>query len=73
MHLLVPSERNGAVARMKPRWWTCGCGNKNVTRDLGKPVCDGCGKAAGFAVEPPRGQAGFDFGPEPAGKTGYEE
>ncbi len=48
---------------MKPLWWTCGCGRKNVSdRSKGKPVCKGCGKAATFDVGPPKGQGGFDFG-----------
>lgn len=47
---------------MKPKWWTCGCGRKNVTRDLGTPVCEGCGKPAAFTIGAPRGQGGFDFG-----------
>lgn len=46
---------------MKPKWWTCGCGRKNCTRELGTPVCDVCGKPALFTVEPPKGQGGFDF------------
>lgn len=47
---------------MKARFWTCGCGRKNVTRERGTPKCDGCGKDAKFSVPPPKGQAGFVFG-----------
>jgi hypothetical protein len=47
---------------MKPRFWTCGCGRKNVTRERGTPVCEGCGKVAQFTIAPPKGQGGFDFG-----------
>lgn len=46
---------------MKAKWWTCGCGKKQVHRGLGTPVCVACGKRAMFTVEPPRGQGGFDF------------
>ena len=46
---------------MKPRFWTCGCGRKNVTREPGTPQCAGCGKPAQFSVAPPKGQGGFDF------------
>ena len=46
---------------MKPRWWTCGCGRKNVTRERETPKCVGCGKDASFTVAPPKGQGGFDF------------
>lgn len=46
---------------MKAKWWTCGCGKKQVHRGLGTPVCEACGKRATFTVEPPRGQGGFDF------------
>ena len=49
---------------MKPRFWTCGCGRKNVTRERGTPVCEACGKVAKFTVAPPKGQGGFDFGAE---------
>lgn len=47
---------------MKTRWWTCGCGENNVTRTLGTPVCRACGKEATFTVQPPKEQGGFDFG-----------
>ncbi len=46
---------------MKPRFWTCGCGRKNVSRETGRPKCVGCGKDAAFAIEHPRGQGGLDF------------
>jgi hypothetical protein len=46
---------------MKPRWWTCGCGARNVTRELGTPVCAACSKPASFTIKPPQGQGGFDF------------
>lgn len=61
---------------MKPVWWTCGCGQRNCSRGPGKPVCcrEDCGKQAGFAINPPKEQAGFDFGGEsPPRPTGYEE
>jgi len=51
---------------MKPRWWTCGCGEKNCTRELGTPACAGCGKLAEFTIEPPKNQGGFDFGRFPS-------
>jgi hypothetical protein len=47
---------------MKPRWWTCGCGHRNCSRETGTPVCAGCSKPAGFSVAAPKNQGGFDFG-----------
>lgn len=47
---------------MKAIWWTCGCGKRNCAREHGTPVCAACGKPSGFRREPPRGQAGFQFG-----------
>jgi len=47
---------------MRTRWWTCGCGWRNCTTELGTPVCAECRKPASFTVEPPKGQGGFDFG-----------
>jgi hypothetical protein len=47
---------------MKARWWTCGCGRKNVSRGIGVPKCAACGKDARFSIDPPKGQNGFDFG-----------
>jgi len=55
-------------AEMKPVFWTCGCGKKNVSRERGTPACEACGKRATFTVEPPKGQGGFDFGSD--GKVG---
>ena len=46
---------------MKPRWWTCGCGQRNCTRELGTPVCSECHKPAAFRIEPPEGQGGLQF------------
>lgn len=46
---------------MKPLWWTCGCGARNCSRDLGTPVCGSCEKPAKFTVRPPEGQGGFAF------------
>ena len=47
---------------MSTCFWTCGCGRKNVSREPGRPTCDGCGKPAKFAIAAPPGQGGFDFG-----------
>lgn len=59
---------------MKPVWWTCGCGQRNCTREPGTPVCsrEGCGKPAKLTIDPPKEQSGFDFG-QPPRRTGYEE
>lgn len=47
---------------MKPIWWTCGCGLKQLSYGFGTPVCKGCEKPAGFSIDPPKEQAGLDFG-----------
>lgn len=46
---------------MKLRWWTCGRGQKNCSREMGTPVCSACEKPAAFTIQPPKGQSGFDF------------
>jgi hypothetical protein len=50
------------------RWWTCGCGHRQVSHVIGRPFCVSCGKAAGFVIEADRAQAGFDFGAKGDGK-----
>jgi hypothetical protein len=51
---------------MRPVWWTCGCGRRQVSRGAGRPECVSCGKLAGFAIDAPSGQEGLGFAPEPA-------
>lgn len=46
---------------MKPVWWTCGCGEKQMSTGFGRPKCQACGKDAQFAPPPPKGQQGFAF------------
>jgi len=46
---------------MRAVWWTCGCGARQCSRELGTPQCTECGKLARFSRNAPKDQAGFNF------------
>lgn len=45
-----------AGAMSKPVWWTCGCGQRNRSTGVGRPVCCACSKDAKFEREAPKEQ-----------------
>ena len=61
---------------MRPVWWTCGCGKRQITRQRGDAPAAGlrvsvaCGKPAGFTIDPPKGQGGLEFGSGDAERDG---